>query len=52
MVGNDLSDDFSDLPNEMNKILITDFLINTKNLEINMPSYTLDEFLQHVKENF
>lgn len=52
MVGNDLSDDFSDLPKEMNKILITDFLINTKNLEINMPSYTLDEFLQHVKENF
>lgn len=51
MVGNDLSDDFSDLPEEMNKILITDYLINTKNLEITMPTYTLAEFLKYAKEN-
>lgn len=52
MVGNDLSDDFSDIPSEMDKILITDHLINTKNLEITMPRFTLSEFLNHVKENF
>ena len=50
MVGNDLSDDFSDLPLGISKILITDYLINTKNLPIDMPSYTLKEFLKYVIE--
>lgn len=50
MIGNDLSDDFSDLPEEISKILITDYLINTKNLPINMPTYTLKEFLSFAKE--
>lgn len=52
MVGNDLSDDFSDLPKEIDKVLITDYLINTKSLPITMPAYTLDEFYQYIKENF
>ncbi len=50
MVGNDVEDDFSDLPKEIKKILITDFLINTNNLKIDMPTYTLTEFLNFVKE--
>lgn len=50
MVGNDLSDDFSDLPKEISKILITDYLINTKNLPIDMPAYTLAEFLEYAKK--
>lgn len=52
MVGNDVSDDFSNLPSGMSKILITDFLINKNNLPIDMPSYTLEEFLQYIKERF
>ena len=50
MVGNDVSDDFSDIPEGISKILITDYLINTKNLPIDMPSYTLKGFLEYVKE--
>lgn len=50
MVGNDVLDDFSDLPEGISKILITDYLINTKNLAIDMPSFTLKEFLNYVKE--
>lgn len=52
MVGNDLSDDFSDLPAGIDKILITDYLINTKNLPITMPSFTLKEFYEYIKENY
>lgn len=50
MVGNDLSDDFSDIPEGISKILITDYLINKNNAEIDMPSFQLNEFLEYVKE--
>lgn len=50
MVGNDLSDDFSDLPLGMQGILITDYLINSKHLNIDMPSFSLSEFLEYIKE--
>ena len=52
MVGNDLFDDFSDLPSSMNKILITDYLINTKKLPLLDKSYTLKEFYDIVKKEF
>ena len=49
MVGNDLDDDFSDLPEEIERVLIVDYLINKNNKEITMPSYKLIEFLQYIK---
>ncbi|MBE6137410.1 MAG: HAD family hydrolase [Erysipelotrichaceae bacterium] len=52
MVGNDLIDDFYYLPKEIDRVLITDHLINTKNLPITMPSFTLAEFLEHIRVNY
>lgn len=49
MIGNDLMDDFYYLPSEIDKVLITDHLINSKNLEITMPCFTLIEFLDYIK---
>ncbi|MGM9970237.1 MAG: HAD family hydrolase [Anaeroplasma sp.] len=51
MVGNDIDDDFSDLPKEISKILITDYLINRNNKIISMPAYTLEEYFNYIKEN-
>ncbi|MCR5349556.1 MAG: HAD family hydrolase [Acholeplasmatales bacterium] len=48
MVGNDLDDDFCDLPDGFEKILITDHMLNRKNKEINKDDFfmisTLSEF--------
>ncbi len=52
MIGNDVSDDFSDLPKPISKILVTDYVINTKNLPIDMPAFRLHELLDYIKENF
>lgn len=51
MVGNDVSDDFSDLPNPLSPLLVTDYLINTKGLPITMPCFTLAELSNYIKEN-
>lgn len=50
MVGNDVSDDFSDLPAGIQGILITDYLINTKHLSIDRPSFSLSSFLEYIRE--
>lgn len=50
MVGNDVFDDFSDLPAGIQGILITDWLINTRNLSTDMPSFSLSGFLNYIKE--
>ena len=52
MVGNDLDDDFIDLPNGISKILITDYIINTNNKPIDMPHFKLSEFLDYTRKNF
>lgn len=52
MVGNDVDDDFLDLPEEIEKVLITDYLINNDNKVIDIPSYTLNEFLKLVRERY
>lgn len=48
MVGNDIDDDFSDLPFGIEKILITDYMLNRKNKLINKDDFylisTLSEF--------
>lgn len=48
MVGNDLDDDFIDLPEGFQKILITDNMLNRKNVEIKKSDFflitTLEEF--------
>lgn len=52
MVGNDVDDDFSDLPLGMDGYLITDYLINRKEKTLPVEDYTLDEFLQFIKQNY
>ncbi|MBQ4357296.1 MAG: hypothetical protein II788_04825, partial [Acholeplasmatales bacterium] len=52
MVGNDIDDDFSDLPLGMGAYFIKDYSINRKNKEITIPSYTMDEFLKYIKEEY
>ena len=52
MVGNDLDDDFIDLPKNIEKVLITDYLINKNNKEIKMPKFTLNEYLEYIKSNY
>ena len=52
MVGNDLDDDFSDLPDGIDKILITDHLINANNRKIDMKAFKLCEFLEYIKNNY
>ena len=52
MVGNDIDDDFSDLPCDIKPIIITDYLINKNNKEINMDFYKLEEFYNEIKKNY
>lgn len=52
MVGNDIDDDFSDLPNGIGAYFIKDYSINRKNKEITIPSFTMDEFLKYIKEEY
>ena len=52
MIGNDVDDDFKDLPEEMNKILITDYLINRNNKEHGILNMTLKEFNSYIDKNF
>ena len=52
MVGNDMDDDFSDLLEGIEKILITDYLINKNNKEITIKSFTLNEFFGYIKKHF
>ena len=52
MVGNDIYDDFHQLPEEMDKYLITDYLINNKNLDITLRSFTLEGFYNYIINNF
>lgn len=52
MIGNDLNDDFSCLPDSVRKILITDFLINKNNKDIsNFEKYTLEDFYLYILNN-
>lgn len=52
MVGNDIDDDFSDIPKDIEKVLIIDHLINNNNKPIDMPSFTLKEFLEYIENNY
>ncbi len=50
MIGNDMADDFRYLTEDFSKLLVTDCLINEKNVEINIPTMTLKELYEKVKE--
>ena len=52
MVGNDIYDDFHQLQEKIDKVLITNYLINKKNLEINIKSFTLKDFYEFVIKNY
>lgn len=52
MIGNDVDDDFSDLPKEIEGILITDYLINSHNKQVDIPCFTLCEFLDYINNNY
>jgi len=52
MIGNDIYDDFHHLPEEIDKYLITDYLINNKNLDITLKSFTLEGFYNYIINNF
>jgi FMN phosphatase YigB (HAD superfamily) len=49
-IGNDLDDDFSELPEKFQRHLITDFMINKSNKEIITPNSTLKEFYELIKK--
>ncbi|MDR0832481.1 MAG: HAD family hydrolase [Bacillales bacterium] len=48
-IGNDITDDFSDLPSDLKTLLVTDYLINNENKEINIESLTIKELYQRIK---
>ena len=52
MIGNDIDDDFIDLPSGIDKILITDYMINKNNKEHNIKSYSLEEFYNNIDNIF
>lgn len=51
MIGNDIDDDFSNLPKGIGRILITDFLINRKNAPLDMKHLSLKDLYYEVLEN-
>jgi FMN phosphatase YigB (HAD superfamily) len=52
MVGNDVDDDFSDLPSGIKGYLINDYLINRKDIILPVESFKINEFYEFIKENY
>ena len=52
MIGNDIDDDFNELPEGFDKIILTDYLINKDDKEINIKAMTLIEFYEYILNNF
>ena len=48
MIGNDMDDDFKELPVEIDRIIILDYLINTNNKEINFKKLYLNDLLNEI----
>lgn len=52
MVGNDIDDDFSDLPSGIEGYLINDYLINRRNISLPVEDFKINEFYEFIKENY